>query len=76
MAKHRVKVVLPSPAAGDVPAGEWYFKLVWNMLAEAGVCDAWNAAECRRVFREWVAAGRPNGLRAFIREAANRPPTV
>jgi hypothetical protein len=45
----------------------------WRQLAVRGSCDALGGREYCRVYREWVAMGRPPDVRAFILESANRP---
>jgi len=51
------------------------FNRVWKRLARVGQCDAWGGDEYRRVYAEWVAAGRPVTIAPFIRANANRPPS-
>jgi hypothetical protein len=49
------------------------FRFTWEAVEETGGCDGWDGCECRRVYAEWIAAGRPPEIASFIREAANRP---
>ncbi len=50
------------------------FDITWIELSEEHHCDTWGSAEFRRVLKEWLAAGKPVCIRAFILQAANRPP--
>lgn len=52
------------------------FNATWRELATWTVCDEFGGAEYRRVLEEYIAAGCPVDVEAFIREAANRPSTV
>lgn len=54
---------------------EWKrFARIWDRLARRGSCDARGGAEYRRVVIEWINAGKPRGMSAFIRERANLGP--
>ena len=50
------------------------FERAWLRLERWGRCDAWGGAECRRVYGEWLAAGKPFPAAAFIAAAANLRP--
>jgi hypothetical protein len=50
------------------------FWQAWKRLERWGRCDGWGGAECRRVYREWLAAGKPFPAAAFIAVAANLGP--
>ena len=52
----------------------WAFRAFWCQLARRSRCDSWRSMECRRVYREWKAAGRPLLIGAFIRARANAIP--
>ncbi len=45
-----------------------------HRLSSAGHCDSIVGAESRRVFGEWIDAGRPAEIDTFIIERANTPP--
>jgi hypothetical protein len=49
------------------------FKRAWVGLSKISQCDALGSMECRRVYAEWVAAGRPASVYTFIRDHANAP---
>jgi len=53
------------------PEAEQRFYAAWKRCARLSQCDAWGGAECRRVYREWIAAGRPALVVSFIRRRAN-----
>lgn len=61
-------------AEQDVAARMWIaaFRHTWSELAEQGKCDGPDGAEFRRVYEEYMAAGFPVDVKAFIIEAANR----
>jgi hypothetical protein len=59
--------------AGQTEEAEIGFVRTWCMLAGQGECDAVGGAESFRVFRAWLAAGRPTRVARFILELANRP---
>jgi hypothetical protein len=48
------------------------FGRTWRRLALRGQCDDFGGAEFRRVWAEYVAAGQPLLVAAFIRQHANR----
>ena len=48
-----------------------YFDEVHRVAAELGWCDGTGGMEWKRVKGEWIAAGRPPGVGAFIRSRAN-----
>lgn len=50
------------------------FKKWWIALSHRGLCDAAGGAEYRRVYAEWLKAGRPKEIRAFIVDRANLGP--
>lgn len=68
----------------DEAAPDRWFSAVWRRealfanvcteLGEAGHCDTFSGMESRRVFREWVEAGRPMEMARFITERANVGP--
>lgn len=47
------------------------FAEAYDRLAEDGVCDSWGGLESDRVFRQWLAAGKPDEIDGFIRQHAN-----
>lgn len=52
-----------------------HFDGVYWGLAEYGACDLPGSGEHRRVKEQWIAAGRPREVIAFIRGYANWLPT-
>jgi hypothetical protein len=50
------------------------FKTAWKRMEMFGYCDAWGGCECRRVYREWLKAGKPRLVATFIRHRANIGP--
>jgi hypothetical protein len=50
------------------------FLSTWQRLEQLGVCDSQGGAEFERVYREWVDAGWPSAVEAFIRKRANIGP--
>ena len=50
------------------------FDRTYQRLSELGACDAVFGREHARVWREWVDAGRPADIEAFIRARANVGP--
>ncbi len=50
------------------------FRRAWNRLADFGTCDGWGGMECLRVWDEWLEAGLPPDVEAFIAERANIGP--
>ena len=51
------------------------FRRAYQELAKRGKCDSWGGAESKRVWREWLEAGKPLSLEAFITERANAMPS-
>lgn len=51
-----------------------HFIRTWKTLAGYWWVDAWGSAEQRRVFEQWLAAGKPLPCRAFILKRANHVP--
>jgi hypothetical protein len=54
-------------------------ELFWNTyhaLAKDGVCDSPGGYEYRRVFAEWIKAGKPNNVEQFIRKRAGWVPRL
>lgn len=49
------------------------FDRVWAGLAQQGACEGSDSAEHVRVRNEWLAAGRPSDVAAFIRQRASLP---
>lgn len=47
------------------------FDRLWRELAEIGRCDSLGSMEYRRVFAEWIDAGRPEPIVPFIVTRAN-----
>lgn len=47
------------------------FREAWELCENAGECDAADGEEYRRVYAEWVKAGRPAQVEAFILRTAN-----
>jgi hypothetical protein len=52
----------------------WEFEVWWDVNAQQGWCDDRPGAEYRRVKSEWIAAGKPANVTAFIRLRANFAP--
>lgn len=52
------------------------FRKAWERMARLGYCDGWGGAECRRVYRAWVRAGRPWPIASWIAVAANVVPSA
>ncbi len=50
------------------------FYETYNRLSTVGVCDGAGGMECRRVYREWLKAGKPQDIEAFIKWRANIGP--
>lgn len=50
---------------------EEYFRAIWISQSESGYCDQIDGAEYRRVFTEWLSAGRPGPVTYWIRRRAN-----
>ena len=50
------------------------FAAAYRRLADESKCDAWGGMESRRVYAEWVTAGRPEDIDAFIYRQANLGP--
>jgi len=48
-----------------------WFRCVWELEAALGYCDGSDGAEYRRVYSEWIAAGKPMPCGPFIRRRAN-----
>lgn len=59
------------PAKRPRCEGERRFRWWWQLCADRGECDASDGKEFRRVYREWVKAGRPARIKVFIRVHAN-----
>lgn len=53
---------------------ETQFYRTYENLAADGHCDCAGGAEYRRVYSEWIAAGRPEPHAAFIRTRASCVP--
>jgi hypothetical protein len=53
---------------------DFFFEQKWKALAKKSHCDGFGGAECCRVYREWVQAGRPAGINEFILRRANIGP--
>jgi len=51
-----------------------YFLSAYQRLSETGACDSPRGMECQRVYEEWLLAGQPDVVEAFIRERANAMP--
>jgi len=51
-----------------------HFIRTWKLLASYWWVDAWGSAEQRRVFQEWLTAGKPLPCRPFILKRANHAP--
>jgi len=47
------------------------FRHHWKRLARKGQCDTWGGMECRRVFKAWVDAGKPERIWHFILDQVN-----
>jgi hypothetical protein len=47
----------------------------YQKLAAEGQCDGSDDQEYRRVLEEWLAAGRPSDVEAFVKERANARPS-
>lgn len=52
------------------------FDEVWMDLAEDGLVDDFAGAEYQRVYAEWIAAGCPSPITAFVLWRANTPPEL
>ncbi len=50
------------------------FEDAYEYLSQDGICDSPDGKEYHRVLSEWLAAGRPTDVEAFIRESANQMP--
>lgn len=50
------------------------FDALWVALSEQGACDALGGREYLRVRAEWLFAGAPPSIEAFIRRRANIGP--
>ena len=50
------------------------FDQIWELMAEAGSCDALHGAEYRRVRAEWMRECFPVNIRFFIQRHANLSP--
>jgi len=62
------------PAKKPRCEAEQRFYASWKLCAALGQCDAWHTAESKRIYREWIAAGKPARIMAFIRGRANSVP--
>ncbi len=51
-----------------------HFDTMWRKAEERGLCDTLGGQQYRRVFLEWILAGRPQWLIAFICRRANCQP--
>jgi len=49
------------------------FRYHWRALSARWKCDSIDGMEYRRVYAEWIKAGRPYPIRDFILRQANRP---
>jgi hypothetical protein len=47
------------------------FWRAWRQLERRGACDSWGGAECLRIYRVWLRAGRPWPVKEFIAKKAN-----
>jgi len=52
------------------------FIRAYQSTAKRGQSDEVGGCEYERVLQEWIDAGKPAGIKAFVREAANRPPSA
>lgn len=50
------------------------FRRAYQVLARCGKCDSWGGAESKRVLSEWLEAGKPFDVEAFITKRANKMP--
>jgi len=52
------------------PGHDGSFIRIWRQMADEGRCDEEGGRQYERIYREWVAQGRPFPVREFIwREA-------
>lgn len=51
-----------------------HFDTIWREAEERGLCDTLGGVQYRRVRQEWIEAGRPQELIAFICRRANSQP--
>lgn len=49
------------------------FRAVYESLSFEDRCDSRNGMEYQRVLRDWVEAGKPSDMGAFIHQRANTP---
>jgi len=52
------------------------FRCVWQSMESTGEADAIDGHEYRRIYRAWVAAGKPPRIAVFIRRCANIGPVA
>lgn len=56
----------------DMPIDEdSEFYRTYDRLSDSGICDGAGGMEYRRVYMEWVEAGSPKNIAAFIKRGAN-----